>query len=103
MENTENFITLEGNQQHHFSTLPEDDEEILDLVAKLNNAKLPEHAIIAVKRDLNRLRKLPPSSSDSAVLRIYMEYISDLPWSSLDSSELNLLSVKKQLDADHFG
>jgi ATP-dependent Lon protease len=96
-------VTLDSNQHYHFSTLPEDDEEILDLVAKLNNAKLPKHAASAVKRDLNRLRKLPASSSDSAVLRIYIEYISDLPWSSIDNSELNLLSVRDQLDADHFG
>lgn len=96
-------MTLNSNQHYHFSTLPKDDEEILDLIAKLNNAKLPNHAASAVKRDLNRLRKLPSSSSDSAVLRIYLEYVSDLPWSSIDNSELNMLSVRDQLDADHFG
>ncbi|KAI8059945.1 ATP-dependent protease La [Gilbertella persicaria] len=86
--------------------LTEDDEETIDLVIKLNHAKLPEHAAIAIKRDLNRLRKLPPSSSDAAVIKTYIEYVSELPWSTTrheDMQELHISSVKHQLDADHFG
>lgn len=90
-------------QTNYFSTQSEDDEEVIDLVRKLNNAKLPEYAATAVRRDLNRLRKLPSSSSDSAVLRIYIEYIGDLPWSTQTSTEISLSSAKDQLDADHFG
>lgn len=87
----------------HFNTLPEDDEETIDLVKKLNEAKLPEYAATAVRRDLNRLRKLPPSSSDSAVLRIYIEYVGDLPWHQKTSERISLSAAKDQLDADHFG
>jgi ATP-dependent Lon protease len=86
--------------------LPEDDDEVIDLVRKLNNAKLPEYAATAVRRDLNRLRKLPESSSDSAVLRIYIEYISDLPWqqqTTMEAGGVNISAAKDQLDADHFG
>ncbi|KAI8377203.1 ATP-dependent protease La [Choanephora cucurbitarum] len=94
-------------QCHYFNTLPDDDEDMTDLIIKLNNAKLPEHAALAIKRDLNRLRKLPPSSSDAAVLRGYMEYVSELPWSpseeDSDLHEIKITDVKNQLDADHFG
>lgn len=90
-------------QNYQFKSLGQDDEEILDLVRKLNQAKLPEYAVTAVKRDLNRLRKLPESSSDSAVLRIYIEYMADLPWQNMSATELNISSAKQQLDADHFG
>lgn len=90
-------------QQNQFITLSEDDEEIIDLVRKLNQVKLPDYAVTAVRRDLNRLRKLPESSSDSAVLRIYIEYVTDLPWQTVSPTELNISSAKHQLDADHFG
>lgn len=90
-------------QHYQFKSLGQDDEEIQDLVRKLNQAKLPEYAVTAVKRDLNRLRKLPESSSDSAVLRIYIEYMADLPWQNMSTTELNISSAKEQLDADHFG
>ncbi|KAL7335941.1 hypothetical protein PS15p_201346 [Mucor circinelloides] len=89
----------------HFEVCSEDDDEIVDLVHKLNANNLPSHAVVAVRRDLNRLRKLPSSSADSAILRTYLEYISDLPWSMKDTPqcELNLNCVRDQLDADHFG
>lgn len=89
----------------HFDISSEDDDEIIDLVTKLNSNNLPDHAVISVRRDLNRLRKLPSSSSDSAILRTYLEYISDLPWckENAPQCELNLTCVRDQLDADHFG
>lgn len=90
----------------HFEVCSEDDDEILDLVHKLNANHLPNHAVVAVRRDLNRLRKLPSSSADSAILRTYLEYISDLPWSTAQDTprcDLNLNCVRDQLDADHFG
>lgn len=100
-----NTISYNQQQQQNqqFMALSEDDEETIDLIRKLNRVKLPEYAVTAVRRDLNRLRKLPESSSDSAVLRIYIEYITDLPWQAASPTELNISSAKHQLDADHFG
>ncbi|KAK4521346.1 uncharacterized protein ATC70_011961 [Mucor velutinosus] len=94
-----------GRSDSHFEVCSEDDDEVIDLVHKLNTNNLPDHAVVAVRRDLNRLRKLPSSSADSAILRTYLEYISDLPWSTQDTPrrELNLNCVRDQLDADHFG
>ncbi|KAI9476044.1 MAG: ATP-dependent protease La [Benjaminiella poitrasii] len=101
-ENVQN--SLKPSYKRQFNVSAEDDEEIASLVERLNNANLPEHATECVKRDLNRLRKLPMSSADSAILRTYLEYICDLPWSFTDKRmELQLSSVKSQLDADHFG
>ncbi|GAN11195.1 lon protease [Mucor ambiguus] len=98
-------VSAAGGSDSHFEACSEDDDEIIDLVHKLNANNLPDHAVVAVRRDLNRLRKLPSSSADSAILRTYLEYVSDLPWSAQDASrcELNLNSVREQLDADHFG
>lgn len=100
-----NDSQINGERGNQFAILSEDDEETVHLISKLNKAGLPDHAFQAVNRELNRLRKLPASSADSAVLRTYIEYISDLPWTikSEDTSELNLSLVKKQLDTDHYG
>lgn len=99
-----NHSQANGEDGNQFTVLSEDDEETVDLISKLNKASLPDHAFQAVKRELNRLRKLPASSADSAVLRTYIEYIGELPWSMKEEAhELNLSLVKKQLDADHYG
>ncbi|KAL9546252.1 hypothetical protein MBANPS3_006755 [Mucor bainieri] len=97
--------SVAGGSGLHFEVCSEDDDEIVDLVHKLNANNLPDHAAVAVRRDLNRLRKLPSSSADSAILRTYLEYIGDLPWAAQDTPrcELNLNCVRDQLDADHFG
>lgn len=103
---------LEPRTDHRQSTVrnlsfrakPDDDEELVDLVRKLNEAHLPEYAVMSIQRDLNRMRKLPLSSADSNLLRTYLEYASELPWNTVSASKnINILIAKQQLDKDHFG
>lgn len=93
----------EEKSTYYFDASSEDDDDLVHLIQKLNNANLPEYVISTVQRDLNRLRKLPASSSDSGILRTYIEYIGDLPWSNNVRQEINISFAKNQLDHDHFG
>lgn len=93
----------EEKATYYFDASSEDDDDLVHLIQKLNNANLPEYVISTVQRDLNRLRKLPASSSDSGILRTYIEYIGDLPWSNNVRQEINISFAKNQLDHDHFG
>ncbi|KAI8996981.1 Lon protease C-terminal proteolytic domain-containing protein [Pilobolus umbonatus] len=97
-------VNVPTGTRKRFRELAEDDEELVDLIRKLNEANLPDNAVISVQRDLNRMRKLPVSSADSHLLRTYIEYVAELPWHTKETeSNINISMAKQQLDKDHFG
>ncbi|KAI8989420.1 ATP-dependent protease La [Pilobolus umbonatus] len=80
------------------------DEDELDLLSrKMDEAELPEEANMVAKRELLRLRKLQPASSEYSVTRNYLELLVDLPWSKKSEETLDISKAKKQLEDDHFG
>lgn len=83
--------------------MPLGEDELSDLHSKLAQANLPNDVVILAQRELKRLKRLQTSSSEWAVLRNYLEWLSDLPWSSKSSQQLDIQKSKYQLDCDHFG
>ena len=53
--------------------------------------------------ELNKLKKTPSMSPESAVIRNYLEWLSDVPWSKRTKDNLIIDHVQKILDEDHFG
>ncbi|KAI8369773.1 ATP-dependent protease La [Blakeslea trispora] len=81
-----------------------EEDELTELHQRLVHAKLPNDAIAVAQRELQRIKKLQPASSEWAVSRNYLEWLSELPWSiSTPTSTIHLQRAKKQLDEDHFG
>ncbi|CAO3610787.1 unnamed protein product [Cunninghamella blakesleeana] len=102
------------SQQHHqqqqqddiclFMPKQDDDDDTSTLKNQLNNAGLPSHVQSIIKRDLNRLSKIPSAAPESTLLRTYLEWIADLPWKNANqNSSLEINAAKYQLNADHFG
>ncbi|KAI9303160.1 ATP-dependent protease La [Cunninghamella echinulata] len=87
-----------------FMPKQDDDDDTSILKNQLNNAGLPSHIQSIIKRDLNRLSKIPSAAPESTLLRTYLEWIADLPWkNSNHSNVLEISTAKYQLNADHFG
>ncbi|KAI8098802.1 ATP-dependent protease La [Halteromyces radiatus] len=84
-----------------------DDDDLTDLKNQLNKAGLPTHIQTTIKRDVQRLAKIPNASPESILIRTYLEWIADLPWkkpfNSASQNVVEILAAKKQLDVDHFG
>ena len=53
-------------------------------------------------KQLDRLEKMHPDSSESAVLRTYLEWIVEVPWSKKSEDNMNLKRAKQILDEDHY-
>jgi ATP-dependent Lon protease len=70
---------------------------------RLNALKLPPQAKEESFKQLKRLEHMSPESSEFALLRTYLEWVTDLPWSTSTSDLLNLKAAKSILDEDHFG
>jgi ATP-dependent Lon protease len=70
---------------------------------QIKNARMPKGAETKALEELTKLRKTPPMSPESTVLRNYLEWLVDVPWSKRTKDNLDIQHVKKILDEDHFG
>jgi len=75
--------------------------EVEELREKLEEAKLPEVAKVQAERELERLAALPQHAPDRHLIRTYVEWMIDLPWSVQTEDKLDLAAAKEVLDADH--
>ncbi len=81
----------------------DDENEIAEFKKKIEELPLEEDVSKKVLKELNRLKRLPQGSPETAVLRTWLEWIVELPWSEETEDNLNLDNARKILDEDHYG
>ena len=77
--------------------------EFVKLKNQIKKAKMPEEAEAKALEELNKLKKTPPMSPESTVIRNYLDWLIDIPWSKKTKDNLSIKHVQKILDEDHFG
>jgi ATP-dependent Lon protease len=77
-------------------------QEIEELQLRLEEAGLPPHAMKEAERELTRLKRTPPTSPDHQVIRNYLEWMIELPWSKSTEDNLDLAQARQILDEDHY-
>jgi ATP-dependent Lon protease len=80
----------------------EQQAEVNELRERIEEAKLPEHAQKAADRELSRLEKLPAAAAEHGVIRTYLEWLVELPWSADTEDNLDIAHAREVLDADHY-
>ena len=80
----------------------EQQAEITELRTRLDEAKLPEEADRAARRELDRLAKLPPAAAEYGVIRTYLEWLMSVPWTETTEDDLDLGAARAILDEDHY-
>jgi len=86
--------------------LGEDDGDQGDLDGleeRIAKAELPKEADDVAKKQLKRLRSMQVGSAEYTVVRTYLDWILDVPWSESTEDNLEILEVRKVLDEDHYG
>ena len=78
-------------------------EDLASLKAALAEAKIDAPAKVEAERQFSRLERMHPESSEYALLRTYLEWLADLPWSIRTKERLDLKAAEKILNEDHFG
>ncbi|KAF9957480.1 hypothetical protein BGZ70_009497 [Mortierella alpina] len=66
-------------------------------------ANLPAEVQKAADRELKRLKKMQPASSEYSVIRNYLDWLGDLPWTKSSEDILDVERARKQLNDDHHG
>src|SRR6266567_854390 len=85
--------------------LGEDDEQDdTDLLRqRLAETALPDEVRKELERELSRLQRLAPAAPDHQVLRSYLEFALELPWTATTTDQLDLVRAQQILNEDHFG
>ena len=88
--------------QDELGEADEQQAEINELRERIEQAGLPEEAKKAADRELSRLEKLPPVAAEYGVIRTYLEWLVDLPWSKETEDNLDITHAREVLDEDHY-
>jgi ATP-dependent Lon protease len=76
--------------------------EANELRKKVDEAKMPEDVKKAADRELDRLSKVPTASPEYSVIRTYLDWLVQLPWSKSTEEQLDIALARKVLDEDHY-
>jgi ATP-dependent Lon protease len=74
-----------------------------ELKKKVDAANLPEEAKAVALKELERLNQMPPMSPEVGMIRTYIDWIVDLPWSNSTPDNLDVKNAAKILERDHYG
>ncbi len=77
-------------------------EEIEEFMKKIEKAKMPKEVRKEAEKQLKRLAKMHPDTAEAAVVRTYLEWLTELPWKKSTRDRLDIKEAKKILDEDHY-
>ncbi|WP_022666241.1 endopeptidase La [Desulfospira joergensenii] len=77
--------------------------EILEYQTLIRKKKLPDEARKEAERELQRLARMHPSSSEYVVASTYLDWLTTLPWNEASKDRLDIQKARQVLNQDHYG
>ena len=77
--------------------------EIDEYRLKIEDAALPEEALEEAERELKRLGGMSPQAAEYSVIKTYLDWLIDLPWSKTSEDQSDIGRARAVLDEDHYG
>ncbi len=106
MEKTQKEYYLREQMKAIQKELGEKDErgaEAEEYREKIAEAQLPEEVEEKALKEVDRLEKMPPAAAEGTVIRTYLDWLLELPWSKETKDRLDLSGAEQILDEDHYG
>jgi len=82
--------------------LEEITEEIDEIRKKIKKAKMPPDVEKETLKQTDRLESMHPDAAESAIIRTYLDWLVELPWSKSTKDTLEIKKAKNVLDEDHY-
>jgi ATP-dependent Lon protease len=80
------------------------DQGDLDVLEeRISKANLPQEAETVARKQLKRLRSMQVGSAEYTVVRTYIDWILDIPWTAQTTDNLDINAVRRVLEEDHSG
>jgi ATP-dependent Lon protease len=77
--------------------------ETAELEKRLKQKKLSEEATKKVRQEIKKLQMMAPMSAEATVVRNYIDWLLDMPWSEITENKYTLKESETILDEDHYG
>jgi ATP-dependent Lon protease len=81
----------------------DDVSDISEIRKRFEETKLPEEVRKVVEKEIDRLSRMHPASAEYTVARTYLDWLLDIPWHVSTEDNLDINSVHKKLEEDHYG
>lgn len=77
--------------------------EISSLKERIEESDMPDNVMEIALKELDRYEKMPGSSAESSVIRNYIDWLINLPWTKKTKDQLDIVRTEKILNEDHYG
>ena len=89
--------------QKELGEIDEGKDELTNLSKAITEAKMPKLAREKCLSELKKLKSMSPMSAEATVVRNYLDWMTELPWSNKSKINTDLKNAQKILDEDHYG
>ena len=89
--------------QKELGEIDEGKDELTSLSKAISDAKMPKLAKEKCLSELKKLKSMSPMSAEATVVRNYLDWMTELPWSAKSKINTDLKNAQKILDEDHYG
>ncbi len=80
-----------------------DAAEIAELDKAITEAKMPEEVEKHARKELKRLERMPEAAAEYSMVRTYLDWLIELPWSARAEDAIDIAEARRILDEDHYG
>ncbi len=77
--------------------------EVQEMEDKLASTDMPEKVLAKAQKEMARLKAMPPAAPEVGIIRTYLDWLVELPWTKATTDNLAISEVAKVLDANHYG
>jgi len=77
--------------------------EIEEIGNAITASKMPEEAEKQARKELGRLQHMPDASGEYSMIRTYLDWLTELPWSVSSSGVIDIAKAREILNQDHYG
>jgi ATP-dependent Lon protease len=77
--------------------------DVAELRDQIEKAGMPQEVEEQARKELRRLERTPEASPEYGMIRSYLEWLIELPWSKLDPDAIDIAEARRILDEDHYG
>jgi len=78
-------------------------QEVSELREKVAEIELPDEVRARAEKELERLSSMPPMSPETGMIRTYLDWLIELPWSETSEDNLDVKHVEEVLESRHYG
>ena len=89
--------------QKELGEIDDGKDELTSLNKAITEAKMPKLAKDKCLSELKKLKSMSPMSAEATVVRNYLDWMTELPWSNKTKINTDLNNAQKILDEDHYG